>query len=44
MMKKELKKQVNQTARSIFIYQIILTGVTFLYVLCKNEHFHFLGK
>ena len=36
MMKKELKKQVNQTARSIFIYQIILTGVTFLYVLCKS--------
>lgn len=35
-MKKELKKQVNQTARSIFLYSLILVTVTLLYTVNKS--------
>lgn len=35
-MKKELKKQMNRTVRSVFIYHLILVGVSFLYILWKS--------
>ena len=35
-MKKKLKKQINQTVRSVFIYYLILVGVSFLYILWKS--------
>lgn len=35
-MKKKLKKQVNQTVRSVFIYSLILTGVALLYAFWKG--------
>lgn len=35
-MKKKLKKQINQTVRSVFIYYLILVGISFLYILWKS--------
>ena len=36
-MKKKLKKQINQTVRSVFIYYLILVGVSFIFYLWKSK-------